>query len=164
MSGASLGEGLPGMVKRVLIQPENQTMASITKLLSPVLKVVWNDGYCRHKPYEFQIYSQTVVVPPTGQQADDQLDRHKTSTRGSTKPSTTFVRCYERGQPVVGTTSIENSLKSLRNCWSKEAATPGSGANSMPEAACGSSSGPPKMISITNMAGRGTDGVFGQYQ
>lgn len=100
----------------VAIQPENQTMASITfqNYFRLYGKLAGMTGTADTEAYEFQeIYGlETVVMPPNRpSRRDDQLDRVYKTTREKYEAAIKDIRdCYERGQPVlVGTTSIENS-------------------------------------------------------
>ena len=102
--------------KGVEIQPENQTLASITfqnyfRLYS---KLSGMTGTADTEAYEFQeIYGlETVVIPANRpSKRDDQLDRvYKTTPEKYAAAIQDIRECHERGQPVlVGTSSIENS-------------------------------------------------------
>jgi preprotein translocase subunit SecA len=173
MSGRRWSEGLHQAVEAkegVIIQPENQTMASITfqNYFRLYGKLAGMTGTADTEAYEFQeIYGlETLVMPPNRpSKRDDQLDRVYKTTREKYEAAIKDIReCYERGQPVlVGTTSIENS-EIIAQLLEKEK-LPHQVLNAKQharEADIVAQAGRPKMITIaTNMAGRGTDIVLG---
>jgi len=173
MSGRRWSEGLHQAVEAkegVAIQPENQTMASITfqNYFRLYGKLAGMTGTADTEAYEFQeIYGlETVVMPPNRpSRRDDQLDRVYKTTREKYEAAIQDIRdCYERGQPVlVGTTSIENS-EIISQLLEKET-LPHQVLNAKQharEADIVAQAGRLKMITIaTNMAGRGTDIVLG---
>ena len=173
MSGRRWSDGLHQAVESkegVPIQPENQTMASITfqNYFRLYGKLAGMTGTADTEAYEFQeIYGlETVVVPPNRpSRRDDQLDRVYKTTKEKYDAAIQDIRdCHERGQPVlVGTTSIENS--EIIDQLLTKVGLPHQVLNAKQharEADIVAQAGRPKMITIaTNMAGRGTDIVLG---
>ena len=173
MSGRRWSDGLHQAVEAkegVPIQPENQTLASITfqnyfRLYS---KLSGMTGTADTEAYEFQeIYGlETVVIPPNRpSKRTDQLDRvYKTTPEKYAAAIQDIRECHERGQPVlVGTSSIENS-EIIAELLVKEK-LPHEVLNAKQharEADIIVQAGRPGAITIaTNMAGRGTDIVLG---
>jgi len=173
MSGRRWSEGLHQAVEAkegVAIQPENQTLASITfqNYFRLYGKLAGMTGTADTEAYEFQeIYGlETTVIPPNRpSRREDQLDRVYKTTREKYEAAIKDIReCHERGQPVlVGTTSIENS-EIIDQLLDKEK-LPHQVLNAKQharEADIVAQAGRPGMITIaTNMAGRGTDIVLG---
>ena len=173
MTGRRWSDGLHQAVEAkegVAIQPENQTLASITfqNYFRLYGKLAGMTGTADTEAYEFQeIYGlETVVIPHNRpSRRDDQLDRVYKTTREKYEAAIKDIReCHERGQPVlVGTTSIENS-EIIDTLLEKEK-LPHQVLNAKQharEADIVAQAGRPKMITIaTNMAGRGTDIVLG---
>ncbi|WP_342129952.1 preprotein translocase subunit SecA [Hydrogenophaga sp. OTU3427] len=173
MSGRRWSDGLHQAVEAkegVGIQPENQTLASITfqNYFRLYAKLAGMTGTADTEAYEFQeIYGlETVVLPPNRpSQRTDQLDRvYKTTQEKYDAAIADIQECHERGQPVlVGTSSIENS-EIIANLLQK-AGLPHEVLNAKQharEADIIAQAGRAKAITIaTNMAGRGTDIVLG---
>ena len=173
MQGRRWSEGLHQAVEAkegVNIQPENQTLASITfqNYFRLYEKLAGMTGTADTEAYEFQeIYGlETVIIPPNRpSRREDQLDRVYKTTREKYAAAIADIRaCHERGQPVlVGTTSIENS--ELISELLKKEGLPHQVLNAKQharEAEIIAQAGRPGMITIaTNMAGRGTDIVLG---
>jgi len=173
MSGRRWSDGLHQAVEAkegVAIQPENQTLASITfqNYFRLYGKLSGMTGTADTEAYEFQeIYGlETVVIPPNRpSKRDDQLDRVYKTTPEKYKAAIQDIReCHERGQPVlVGTSSIENS-EIIAQLLQKEG-LPHEVLNAKQharEADIIIQAGRPGAITIaTNMAGRGTDIVLG---
>jgi preprotein translocase subunit SecA len=173
MTGRRWSDGLHQAVEAkegATIQPENQTMASITfqNYFRLYGKLAGMTGTADTEAYEFQeIYGlETVVVPPNRpSKRDDQLDRVYKTTREKYVAAIDDIReCHGRGQPVlVGTSSIENSeiIAELL----KTEGLPHEVLNAKQharEADIIIQAGRPGGITIaTNMAGRGTDIVLG---
>jgi preprotein translocase subunit SecA len=173
MTGRRWSDGLHQAVEAkegVSIQPENQTLASITfqNYFRLYGKLAGMTGTADTEAYEFQeIYGlETVVIPHNRpSRRDDQLDRVYKTTREKYEAAIKDIReCHERGQPVlVGTTSIENS--EIIDTLLEQEKLPHQVLNAKQharEADIVAQAGRPKMITIaTNMAGRGTDIVLG---
>jgi preprotein translocase subunit SecA len=173
MSGRRWSDGLHQAVEAkegVAIQPENQTMASITfqNYFRLYGKLAGMTGTADTEAYEFQeIYGlETLVIPPNRpSKRSDQLDRvYKTTPEKYTAAIQDIRECLERGQPVlVGTSSIENS-EIIAELLIKEK-LPHEVLNAKQharEADIIVQAGRPGAITIaTNMAGRGTDIVLG---
>jgi preprotein translocase subunit SecA len=173
MTGRRWSDGLHQAVEakeRVQINPENQTLASITfqnyfrmyKTLSGMT------GTADTEAYEFQeIYGLETVVMPTHKprvRIDKQDQIFRTADEKHRAIVTDIKESYAKGQPVlVGTTSIENSelLSSLLQAENLPHEVLNAKQHER-EAQIVAEAGRPKAITIaTNMAGRGTDIVLG---
>jgi len=173
MQGRRWSDGLHQAVEAkegVAIQPENQTLASITfqNYFRLYGKLAGMTGTADTEAYEFQeIYGlETVVIPPNrSSQRKDELDRVYKTTREKYAAAIADIReCHERGQPVlVGTSSIENSEVIAQLLQAAD--LPHEVLNAKQharEAEIIAQAGRPGAITIaTNMAGRGTDIVLG---
>jgi preprotein translocase subunit SecA len=173
MSGRRWSDGLHQAVEAkegVAIQPENQTLASITfqNYFRLYNKLSGMTGTADTEAYEFQeIYGlETVVIPPNRpSKRSDQLDRVYKTTKEKYVAAIEDIReCHERGQPVlVGTSSIENSeiIASLLQAEKLPHEVLNAKQHAR-EADIIIQAGRPGAITIaTNMAGRGTDIVLG---
>jgi len=173
MAGRRWSDGLHQAVEAkegVQIQPENQTLASITfqNYFRLYTKLAGMTGTADTEAYEFQeIYGlETVVIPPNRpSQRKDELDRVYKTTPEKYRAAIEDIReCHERGQPVlVGTSSIENSEIIAQLLVAEK--LPHEVLNAKQharEADIIVQAGRPGAITIaTNMAGRGTDIVLG---
>ncbi|MEY5098388.1 MAG: preprotein translocase subunit SecA [Pseudomonadota bacterium] len=173
MSGRRWSDGLHQAVEAkegVAIQPENQTLASITfqNYFRLYGKLSGMTGTADTEAYEFnEIYGlETVVIPPNRpSQRKDELDRvYKTTREKYVAAIADIKECHERGQPVlVGTSSIENS--EIISALLQQEGLPHEVLNAKQharEADIIVQAGRPGAITIaTNMAGRGTDIVLG---
>ncbi|MBN2885326.1 MAG: preprotein translocase subunit SecA [Chromatiaceae bacterium] len=173
MPGRRWSEGLHQAIEAkegMPIQPENQTLASITfqNLFRLYPKLSGMTGTADTEAYEFQqIYGLEVVVIPTNQPMvrDDRGDLIYLSQDEKYEAIIADIRdCVERGQPVlVGTVSIEIS-ELIDQLLTKEK-IPHEVLNAKQherEAGIVAQAGRPGAVTIaTNMAGRGTDIVLG---
>ncbi|SDX33859.1 preprotein translocase subunit SecA [Allochromatium warmingii] len=173
MPGRRWSEGLHQAIEAkegVAIQPENQTLASITfqNLFRLYPKLAGMTGTADTEAYEFQqIYGLEVVVIPTNQPMvrDDRGDLVYLTPEEKYEAIIADVQdCVLRGQPVlVGTASIETS--ELVSGLLKQAGIAHevlNAKNHEREAGIIAQAGRPGAVTIaTNMAGRGTDIVLG---
>ena len=169
MPGRRYSEGLHQALEakeHVAIQPENQTLASITfqNYFRMYDKLAGMTGTASTEADEFaDIYGLTVVEVPTNMpmiRIDDDDEVYRTADE-KFKAVVRLVReCRERGQPIlVGTTSISKS-EILAELLTKEK-VPHQVLNARfheQEAFIIAQAGVPGSVTIaTNMAGRGTD-------
>ncbi|MEQ1900714.1 MAG: preprotein translocase subunit SecA [Devosia sp.] len=170
MPGRRYSEGLHQALEakeHVKIQPENQTLASITfqNYFRLYKKLAGMTGTAATEAEEFaNIYNLNVITVPTNVpvvRIDDDDAIFRTAAEKFEEITTVIIDCQQRGQPVlVGTTSIEKSEMLAELLRSK-------GITSMQvlnaryheqEAAIIADAGVPGAVTIaTNMAGRGTD-------
>ena len=169
MEGRRYSEGLHQALEGkegVTVQPENQTLASITfqNYFRLYPKLAGMTGTALTEADEFaEIYKLEVVDIPTNvevirQDADDEV--YRTAEEKYEAVARLIAEARERGQPVlVGTTSIEKS-ETLSEIL-KAKGVPHAVLNARfheQEALIVSQAGAPGAITIaTNMAGRGTD-------
>ncbi|MBS9478221.1 preprotein translocase subunit SecA [Ancylobacter radicis] len=119
MPGRRYSEGLHQALEakeRVQVQPENQTLASITfqNYFRMYEKLSGMTGTANTEAAEFQdIYNLEVIEIPTNlpvQRVDDDDEVYRTATEKYNAIIDLITECKTRGQPVlVGTTSIEKS-------------------------------------------------------
>ena len=169
MEGRRYSEGLHQALEakeHVTVQPENQTLASITfqNYFRLYPKLAGMTGTAMTEADEFaEIYKLEVVeiptnVPVSRADADDEV--YRTAAEKYEAVSNLIEEARTRGQPVlVGTTSIEKSETLSEILKRKE--IPHAVLNARfheQEAMIVSQAGSPGAITIaTNMAGRGTD-------
>ncbi len=169
MPGRRYSEGLHQALEakeHVKIQPENQTLASITyqNYFRMYSKLAGMTGTATTEAEEFgNIYNLDVVEMPTNlpvARIDDNDEVYRTAPEKFAAIITVIKECQERGQPVlVGTTSIEKS--ELLSEMLKKDKVKHQVLNARyheQEAFIVSQAGVPGTVTIaTNMAGRGTD-------
>ncbi len=154
----------------VRIEPENQTLASITfqNLFRLYDKLAGMTGTADTEAFEFQqIYGLEVVVIPTNlpMARVDHNDLIFLNYEDKLKAIARDVKeCHERGQPVlVGTTSIEMSetISAMLDKYKIKHEVLNAKQHER-EAHIVAEAGKPGAVTIaTNMAGRGTDIVLG---
>ena len=153
--------------EKVTIQPENQTLASITfqNYFRMYSKLAGMTGTAATEAEEFgNIYGLSVVEVPTNlpiQRLDEDDEVYRTSDEKYKAIVDEIKSARERGQPVlVGTTSIEKSeflAEKLRESGMKEFQVLNARYHEQ-EAFIIAQAGVPGAVTIaTNMAGRGTD-------
>ena len=179
MQGRRLSEGLHQAVEAkegAHIQPENQTLASVTiqNYFRLYQKLSGMTGTAATEAQEFaDIYKMEVVEIPTNRpvaRIDDDDEVYRTEREKNEAILKQIEDCYVRGQPVlVGTVSIEKSevLSTLLDKHKYE--LDGKTKTGIPhnvlnaryheqEALIVADAGVPGAVTIaTNMAGRGTD-------
>lgn len=173
MPGRRWSEGLHQAIEAkegVVIQNENQTLASITfqNLFRLYSKLAGMTGTADTEAFEFQsIYNLEVVVIPTHRTMirNDMGDLvYLTAEEKFAAIINDIKDCKQRGQPVlVGTTSIETSeyLSKLLHAQKIEHKVLNAKFHEQ-EAQIVIEAGRPGAVTIaTNMAGRGTDIVLG---
>ncbi len=170
MPGRRYSEGLHQALEakeHVKIQPENQTLASITfqNYFRLYKKLAGMTGTAATEAEEFaDIYKLDVVTVPTNvavQRVDDEDAIFRTAAEKFDAIAEMIKQCQDRGQPVlVGTTSIEKS-EMLAELLRKKNVGEMNVLNARhheQEAYIVADAGLPGAITIaTNMAGRGTD-------
>ena len=119
MTGRRLSEGLHQAIEakeHVEIQPENQTLASVTiqNYFRMYAKLSGMTGTAATEAQEFgDIYKMDVLEIPTNrpiQRIDDDDEVYRTEHEKFTAIAAQVAYCYVKGQPIlVGTASIEKS-------------------------------------------------------
>jgi preprotein translocase subunit SecA len=179
MQGRRLSEGLHQAIEAkegVEVQPENQTLASVTiqNYFRLYEKLSGMTGTAATEAAEFgDIYKMDVSEIPTNkpiQRIDDDDEVYRTEVEKNQAIAGLILDCHQRGQPIlVGTVSIEKSerLSELLDAYEYE--VDGKKKKGIPhnvlnarfheqEAAIVADAGTPGAVTIaTNMAGRGTD-------
>lgn len=179
MTGRRLSEGLHQAIEAkegADIQPENQTLASVTiqNYFRLYKKLSGMTGTASTEAQEFDdIYKMSVSEIPTNrtiQRIDDDDEVYRTEREKNEAILKQIADCHVRGQPIlVGTVSIEKSeeLSKLLSTFSFE--KDGKKVKGIPhqvlnarfheqEAVIVADAGVPGAVTIaTNMAGRGTD-------
>ncbi|MCF4099492.1 preprotein translocase subunit SecA [Maritalea mediterranea] len=170
MPGRRFSEGLHQALEAkegAEIQPENQTLASITfqNYFRLYDKLAGMTGTASTEAEEFaDIYKLSVVTVPTNREVsriDEQDEVYRTQEEKYQAIAKEVAECQQKGQPVlVGTTSIEKS-EILANLLQKEGVKDIKVLNARhheQEAHIIGNAGMPGAVTIaTNMAGRGTD-------
>ncbi|WP_029042373.1 preprotein translocase subunit SecA [Cucumibacter marinus] len=170
MPGRRYSEGLHQAIEakeHVKIQPENQTMASITfqNYFRLYDKLSGMTGTASTEAEEFaDIYKLDVVTIPTNRpvaRKDEEDEVYRSVAEKYNALAEDVLECQERGQPVlVGTTSIEKS-EVLADLLTKKKVKNIKVLNARhheQEAQIIADAGVPGAVTIaTNMAGRGTD-------
>ncbi|EJJ25404.1 preprotein translocase subunit SecA [Rhizobium sp. CF142] len=153
--------------EKVQIQPENQTLASITfqNYFRMYAKLAGMTGTAQTEAEEFgNIYNLDVLEVPTNlpiQRIDEDDEVYRTVEEKYKAIITEILDAHKRGQPVlVGTTSIEKS-EFLAELMRKQGFSNFQVLNARyheQEAYIVAQAGVPGAVTIaTNMAGRGTD-------
>jgi preprotein translocase subunit SecA len=170
MPGRRFSEGLHQALEAkegAEIQPENQTLASITfqNYFRLYNKLAGMTGTASTEAEEFaDIYKLSVVTVPTNREisrVDEEDEVYRTQEEKYQAIAKEVAECQKKGQPVlVGTTSIEKS-ELLASMLEKEGVKDIKVLNARhheQEAQIIANAGMPDAVTIaTNMAGRGTD-------
>ena len=179
MTGRRLSEGLHQAIEAkegADIQPENQTLASVTiqNYFRLYKKLSGMTGTASTEAQEFDdIYKMSVSEIPTNrtiQRIDDDDEVYRTEREKNEAILKQIADCHMRGQPIlVGTVSIEKSEElsklltnyTFENDGKKQKGIPHQVLNARfheQEAVIVADAGVPGAVTIaTNMAGRGTD-------
>jgi len=170
MPGRRFSEGLHQALEakeNAKIQPENQTLASITfqNYFRLYEKLAGMTGTAATEAAEFaDIYKLDVITVPTNKdlaRVDEEDEVYRTVEEKFTAIADEVLDCQNRQQPVlVGTTSIEKSeflAETLRKKGAKDIKVLNARHHEQ-EAQIIAEAGMPGAVTIaTNMAGRGTD-------
>jgi preprotein translocase subunit SecA len=179
MTGRRLSEGLHQAIEAkegADIQPENQTLASVTiqNYFRLYKKLAGMTGTAATEAQEFDdIYKMGVSEIPTNrpvQRIDDDDEVYRTEREKNESILKQIADCHARGQPIlVGTVSIEKSEELSRLLSTYDWEWEGKKRKGIPhqvlnarfheqEAGIVADAGVPGAVTIaTNMAGRGTD-------
>ncbi|MDR3512521.1 MAG: preprotein translocase subunit SecA [Caulobacteraceae bacterium] len=179
MHGRRLSEGLHQAIEAkegAVIQPENQTLASVTiqNYFRLYEKLSGMTGTASTEAQEFlDIYKMDVAEIPTNRpvvRIDDDDEVYRTSAEKHVAIISLIEDCYRRGQPIlVGTVSIEKSEQLSELLKAHKFEIDGKKTTGIPhsvlnaryheqEATIVADAGVPGAVTIaTNMAGRGTD-------
>ena len=179
MTGRRLSEGLHQAIEAkegATIQPENQTLASVTiqNYFRLYKKLSGMTGTAATEAQEFgDIYKMDVTEIPTNRpvsRIDEDDEVYRTAEEKNRAVLMQIEDCYSRGQPVlVGTVSIEKSEQLSEMLKTHEFTHEGVKRKGIPhqvlnarfheqEAYIVADAGVPGAVTIaTNMAGRGTD-------
>ena len=179
MTGRRLSEGLHQAIEAkegAEIQPENQTLASVTiqNYFRLYKKLSGMTGTAATEAAEFgDIYKMDVMEIPTNQpvmRIDDDDEVYRTEAEKNAAILIQIADCHIRGQPIlVGTVSIEKSERLSELLDAHEYEHAGKKLKGIPhnvlnaryheqEAMIVADAGIPGAVTIaTNMAGRGTD-------
>ncbi len=169
MEGRRYSEGLHQALEakeHVSIQPENQTLASITfqnyfrlyEKLAGMTGTALTEAEEFHDIYKLEVIEIPTNLPITRKDTDDEV--YRTAAEKFEAIIELIKDCHERGQPIlVGTTSIEKS--ELLSEMLKKRQVKHNVLNARyhdQEAVIVAHAGIPGAVTIaTNMAGRGTD-------
>jgi len=179
MQGRRLSEGLHQAIEAkegAEIQPENQTLASVTiqNYFRLYAKLSGMTGTAATEAQEFaDIYKMDVVEIPTNKpiaRIDEDDEVYRTAAEKNQAIIQQIEDCHRRGQPIlVGTVSIEKSEHLSELLWEHQWEKDGIRHKGIPhqvlnaryheqEAVIVADAGIPGAVTIaTNMAGRGTD-------